>query len=182
MLIMSTTSIYLAFLDSVPTNKVVGPLTIYLVFTARRAASNRKGVFDRIDILFMAYVLLVAIFGAYLSVGVVNGHSLEGTPFGPLEYFLFFYTGMAALCVFLDLSALLRGGVVGVKRIARHLWRMMFAMWIATGSLFAGQPQVFPKFLRDHPLILLSPFILISILLIVWIIRVWFVKRFKLIG
>jgi hypothetical protein len=33
---------------------------------------------------------------------------------------------------------LLRGGVLGAKRIARHLWRMCFGLFIAAGSFFLG--------------------------------------------
>ena len=45
-------------------------------------------------------------------------------------------------------------------RIARHLWRMCFSLFIASGSFFLGQQQVFPEALRDSiPLyvIALSP-------------------------
>jgi hypothetical protein len=33
---------------------------------------------------------------------------------------------------------LLRGGVVGTQRVARHLWRMCFGLFIAAGSFFLG--------------------------------------------
>jgi hypothetical protein len=33
---------------------------------------------------------------------------------------------------------LARGGVLGAKRIARHLWRMCFGLFIAAGSFFLG--------------------------------------------
>jgi len=33
---------------------------------------------------------------------------------------------------------LVGGGVVGPKRIARHLWRMCFGLFIAAGSFFMG--------------------------------------------
>jgi len=37
-----------------------------------------------------------------------------------------------------DLRMLVRGGVFGTKRIARHLWRMCFGLFIAAGSFFLG--------------------------------------------
>jgi len=43
---------------------------------------------------------------------------------------------------------LVRGGVSGRQRVVRHLWRMCFGLFIATGSFFIGQPQVFPAFIR----------------------------------
>jgi hypothetical protein len=37
-----------------------------------------------------------------------------------------------------DARMLVRGGVLGAKRIARHLWRMCFGLFIAAGSFFLG--------------------------------------------
>jgi len=37
-----------------------------------------------------------------------------------------------------DVRMLVRGGVAGTKRIARHLWRMCFGLFIASGSFFLG--------------------------------------------
>ena len=37
-----------------------------------------------------------------------------------------------------DVRMLVRGGVLGAKRIARHLWRMCFGLFIAAGSFFLG--------------------------------------------
>jgi hypothetical protein len=37
-----------------------------------------------------------------------------------------------------DVRMLVRGGVFVTKRIARHLWRMCFGLFIAAGSFFMG--------------------------------------------
>jgi len=37
-----------------------------------------------------------------------------------------------------DVHMLVRGGVFGAHRIARHLWRMCFGLFIAAGSFFLG--------------------------------------------
>src|SRR5262250_3774173 len=67
---------------------------------------------------------------------------------------------------------LLRGGVLGTKRIARHLWRMCFGLFIATGSFFLGQgSKVFPAFIIESN-VLFVPAILPLFLLIFWLIRV----------
>jgi len=41
------------------------------------------------------------------------------------------------------------------RRLARHLWRMCFAMFVATGSFFLGQAKVFPEPIRIFPLLAL---------------------------
>jgi hypothetical protein len=70
-----------------------------------------------------------------------------------------------------DVRMLVRGGVFGKQRIARHLWRMCYALFTAAGSLFLGQQQVFPAFLR-HINVLFVPAILPLVLRIFWLFRV----------
>lgn len=73
---------------------------------------------------------------------------------------------------------ILRGGISGAPRIARHLWRMCLALFIATGSFFFGQQKVMPEFVRGTP-ILLALAIAPLVLMIFWLIRVRFSKTFK---
>jgi hypothetical protein len=47
-----------------------------------------------------------------------------------------------------DIRMLARDQSSSQQRIARHLWRMCFGLFIATGSFFLGQQQVFPAFPR----------------------------------
>jgi len=68
---------------------------------------------------------------------------------------------------------LVRGGVSGKQRVARHLSRMCVGLFIATGSFFLGQQQVFPAFVRKSNLLFL-PGILPLILMILWLVRVRF--------
>jgi len=69
-------------------------------------------------------------------------------------------------------------GISGKRRIARHLWRMCFGWFIATGSFFLGQQQVFPAWLRGSPA-LLVPALLPLVLLVFWMIRVRFTSMYK---
>jgi hypothetical protein len=43
------------------------------------------------------------------------------------------------------------GGIQGTRRVARHLWRMCFALSIASGSFFFGQMKFIPAPLRMLP-------------------------------
>jgi len=56
----------------------------------------------------------------------------------------------------------------------RHLWRMCFALFIATGSFFLGQAKVFPEELRIFP-ILAAPVLLVLLAMVYWWVRmrVW---------
>jgi hypothetical protein len=81
---------------------------------------------------------------------------------------------------------LVRGGVFGAKRIARHLWRMCFGLFIAAGSFFLGPSnrplrllsavglgQYLPPALFSTSLYLILT-ILPLVLLIFWLVRVRF--------
>jgi hypothetical protein len=90
-----------------------------------------------------------------------------------------------------DVRMLLRGGVFGVKRIARHLWRMCFGLFIAAGSFFMGPSnrprrllsavglgQHLPSALFSTGLYLFLS-VLPLVLLIFWLVRVRFTNAFK---
>jgi hypothetical protein len=90
-----------------------------------------------------------------------------------------------------DVRMLLRGGVLGTKRIARHLWRMCFGLFIAVGSFFLG-PSNRPLRLLSavglgqhlSPALFSTPLYLVLsvlplIMLIFWLVRVRFTKRFN---
>jgi hypothetical protein len=99
---------------------------------------------------------------------------LRDTPSVP--YFVF--GAVAALAAGLDLRMVIRGGVVGAQRIARHLWRMCLALLIAVISFFLGQSQVFPTAIQDSA-ILYVPEIAVLGLLIFWMFRVQLSKRYR---
>jgi len=57
-------------------------------------------------------------------------------------------------------------------RVVRHLWRMCFALFIATASFFLGQSDEFPLPLRIWPLLsALAFFPLVAMLYWVWRVR-----------
>jgi len=60
--------------------------------------------------------------------------SQDGVPVG----MTFFMGSVMLLAGAGDVRMLVRGGVFGAKRIARHLWRMCFGLFIAAGSFFLG--------------------------------------------
>src|SRR6202044_716290 len=90
----------------------------------------------------------------------------------------FFFGVVLLLAATGDIRMLARGGIAGRQRITRHLWRMCFGLFIATGSFFLGQQQVFPSFL--HGSILLTVLALLPFpFIIYWLFRVRFGKAYK---
>jgi uncharacterized membrane protein len=73
-----------------------------------------------------------------------------------------------------DLRMIRAGGAKNLKgapRLARHLWRMTFALMIAALSFFIGQADVFPQPIRI-PALLAMPVLAVLITLLYWLWRV----------
>lgn len=80
----------------------------------------------------------------------------------------FIFGSIALLASVGDLRMIRAGGVQvlrGAPKIARHLWRMSFALPIAAFSFFLGQAKVFPKPIRIIPLLIIPPLVVLAALL-----------------
>ena len=85
---------------------------------------------------------------------------------------------MALLAATGDIRMLVRGGVSGLQRLVRHLWRMCFGLFIAAASIFLARPHLFPAILRrTHVLLLLG--VLPLMLMIFWLVRVRFTRAYE---
>ncbi|HEX3429613.1 MAG TPA: hypothetical protein VHT03_01900 [Rhizomicrobium sp.] len=151
-----------------------GTLATYLVATAWLTVKRKPGTTGRIEVALFVAVLATA--GLLFSWGrlaaISPKHSFQG--YGAALYYVF--GSFAALFAALDLKVLLRGGVSGVSRLARHLWRMCFALFFAAASFFLGQQKVMPAFMHGSPLLFIPAFAPL-VLMIVWLVRVRFAKR-----
>jgi hypothetical protein len=169
MLVMGSSAVYLG-------NVFGGLFACYLVTTAWLTARQREGatsIFDWIALLFGVVVgVAIVTNGVRVATGAVKGQ--PGVPTG----MLFFVGSVVLLAAAGDVRMLVRGGVFGRQRIVRHLWRMCFGLFIATGSFFIGQPQVFPAFIRKTNLLFVLG-ILPLILMIFWLFRVRFTNAYK---
>jgi uncharacterized membrane protein len=100
---------------------------------------------------------------------VANGGTRNGMPAFP--FFMFGIVGMLAAAG--DLRMMVGGELRGARRIARHLWRMSFALFIAAMSFFIGQSDEFPAALRIMPLLAL-PVVAVLVTMFYWL---WRVRR-----
>ena len=148
----------------------VGPgvFTFYLVATAWMTVRRPEGQVGRFEVGAVVLAWSAAAMGVVL--GLLAAWSPKGLD-GYSPMFFFIFATFPALAGALDLRVIRRGGVSGGPRIARHLWRMCVGLFIAAGSLFLGQPKVFPSWLRGSP-IMFAPEISIVILMIFWLVRV----------
>ena len=63
------------------------------------------------------------------------------------------------------------GALRGAPRLARHLWRMCFALFIAALSFFIGQAKVIPKPIRVSGLLAI-PVLAVLVTMLYWMWRV----------
>jgi hypothetical protein len=189
MLTMAAFAVYLAITRHQPNNIGGGILTFYLVGTAWLTARRRDGETSRFDwiVLLIPSALGILTWMNGLKVVRSGASSQDGVPVG----MTFFMGSVMLLAAAGDVRMLLGGGVSGAKRIARHLWRMCFGLFIASGSFFLG-PSNRPLRLLSSvglgqhlPAALFSPglylflTILPLILLIFWLFRVRFTNAYK---
>lgn len=85
----------------------------------------------------------------------------------------FVFSGLAFLSACGDIATILKGGAVGAQRLARHLWRMCFALYLFTATLFTGPGSVvFPEQIRGS-WVFMIPELSVLVLSLYWLTRVF---------
>ena len=136
MLTMGIGAVYLAIVKHQPNNIGGGILTVYLIGTAWLTASRREGETSHFDWFALLIPSTIGILSWMNGLRMLRtgATSQDGVPVG----MTFFMGSVCLLAAAGDVRMLVGGGVLGTKRIARHLWRMCFGLFIAAGSFFLG--------------------------------------------
>ncbi|MGC2529828.1 MAG: hypothetical protein WA639_18920 [Candidatus Acidiferrum sp.] len=136
MLTMAVFAVYLAITRHQPNNIGGGILTFYLIGTAWLTARRKDGETSRFDWAVLLIPLALGLLTWMNGLNVVRSgaSSQDGVPVG----MTFFMGSVMLLAAAGDVRMLLRGGLFGAQRISRHLWRMCFGLFIASGSFFLG--------------------------------------------
>jgi len=176
MLCLGASGACLGFLRSQPTNVLAGILTCYLVATAWMTARRRDegtGILD-----FGVLLVALAVGSGYVTDGVAAARSQTGLKDGVPAGMLFVMGSVALLAALGDVRMLVRGSVSGARRLARHLWRMCFALFIAAASVFLARQRLFPAILRNTGTLYLLSFLPL-ILMIFWLVRLRVANAYK---
>ena len=176
MLIMSAGGTYLAYFKPEMISVLNGLLTFYLVATSWVTVKRQEGQIGAFE--WGACLLAVAVCIGHFTFGLEAANSDTGRKEGFPSTIFYIFGSVALLAAVLDLKMIYRGGVSGAQRIVRHLWRMCFAMFIATTSFFLGQAQVFPDPVRESQVLFL-PVIVVILTSGFWFIRVKFTKWYQ---
>jgi uncharacterized membrane protein len=163
MMAMSLTGALMALLNGSSVSIVAGLLTFYFVTTALLAVRRQHASTFRLDAAAMAWAVVLALFA------FKTGADLAGT--GRPEAAPMFVFGLVGVLAAVGDARMIRdGGVQGTRRIARHLWRMCFAMWVAAASFFWGPPGRVPEIIYI-PALLPIPVLLPLAVMLYWLWR-----------
>jgi uncharacterized membrane protein len=152
---------------SVP-NVVAGVLTFYLVGTGWLAVKRKAGHIGHLERAGLGVALAVVAAGASFMVIATSTPTGRPDKTPPQACLVFMVIG--AMAAVGDVQMIRNGGVSGPARIARHLWRMSIALFIASGSFFLGQQRVMPIAMRGSPWLFVPVFVPL-LLIVYWLIR-----------
>ena len=131
-------------------NVVAAAVTFYLVATGLLVVVRRVQDTRRLHAALLALGVLATLRAwalGFMAMGMPK-HVLDHIPAGGI----FMFAIIGTLGVLGDLRLLRAGAIEGTARLRRHLWRMTYAMWIATTSFFFGQARHLPEWIRSSNL------------------------------
>jgi hypothetical protein len=172
MLVLGVTAAVLEpFRTPEPGSPIGGIMVCYFVATAWVAARRRDGATGKFEMIACAVALGMA---ALMAWGAVTGAGTTPAGTGPV----FVLAGICLLAGLLDLSAILRRKLTAAQRLARHLWRMCFAFFVATGSVVLAQQDVMPRAVQGSPILFLLAFAPFAVMAF-WLVRLSFAKGIR---
>lgn len=157
-------------------NIPVGVLTAYLVITSLTTVRPPAAGSRWLDLGAMLVALAVGLVD--LAFGFEALASADGTRDGIPAYPFFMFGAVGLLASAGDFRLLRSGTLKGAPRLARHLWRMSFALFIAALSFFIGQAKVIPKPVRI-PALLALPVLAVLVTMFYWLWRVRIRRSFR---
>ncbi|MGH8223600.1 MAG: hypothetical protein ACREQZ_11560 [Woeseiaceae bacterium] len=157
MILLGLTAVGIGMYENRPSQVFAGLVAAYLVFSAMTTVKPLLGIGQRVNVALMVLAFAYALASLYGGVTEWLDPAVEvvGRPrvVPPLVV-----GSVILLAAIGDLRAIRAGGLQGPRRLARHLWRMCFGLFIATGSFFLGQMKFIPEPVRFVPLLLVLAF------------------------
>ena len=155
-------------------NVLGGVMSAYFVVTALTTVRPATAWTRRLNAAALAAALGLAAYEIALGGRALGNarHAINGVPF----FMLFFLATITLLAAGGDVRMMRSGPLRGGRRLARHLWRMCFALFIAAGSFFsirARVAKVLPEPLTTGPMRAL-PIVLVFVAMFYWL---WRVRR-----
>lgn len=173
MLTMGISGSILALRQSWTNANVLGGMTsAYFVITALAAVRPASAWTTRVNAFGLAMAIALALIEGGLGIKAAASPRgmLNGVPF----FMLFFLATISTLAAVGDVRMLRSSALKAGPRLARHLWRMCFALFIAAGSFFSIRARV-AKILPapfTTPMMRALPVLLVFAAMFYWLWRV----------
>ena len=173
MVVLGLTAAGIGIYENRPSQVFAGLLVTYLVFTAMTTVKPMPRIGRRADIALMVLAFGYAVVSIYGGVNEWLDPTVKvvGRPRVVPPLVIGTVMLLAAIGDLRAIRAVGGAGLQGSRRLARHLWRMCFALFVATGSFFLGQMKFVPEPVRIVPLLLVLAFAPI-LFLVYWMWRV----------
>lgn len=152
-------------------NFIAAVLALYLLVTGILAVKRKNfkaGIAEKIGLIVASAITSMGLLFMYMGANSESG-TVDGSP--PQAFLLFTIVGGFAAIG--EIKVILQRTLSNTARIMRHLWRMCLSFFIASGSLFLGQPQLFPVWFNGSVLqfmLALAPLIVA----LIWLIKMKF--------
>lgn len=145
-------------------DSIAGFFTCYLVVTGWLTVRRKAGTIGRVEVAAFVFASLLA------ATTVLLGTRTAGNASG-----YYGLGGIIALAAALDLKVILNRGIAGPARVARHLWRMCLALFVALGSFFLGQQRVMPEVIQGSPWLSVPPLAVLA-MMVFWLLKLRLAK------
>lgn len=158
---------------ALPATILMGVFTAYLVVTALTTVRAPSLWGRRIDVMGIPVAAVIGVSQIALAALALRS---SGYVFDMITVVGLGFGTIALVAAASDLRIIRSVPLVGTKRIARHLWRMTLALWVATLSFSPRLSRGLPKAL--HPYVML-PVLGVTLALVYWMWRVRYRKSFR---
>ena len=157
-------------------NVFISLFALYLISTAWLTVRRKDGTIGHPEKVALVVGLCLCAPFAILSFQLATGLTpmfTTAVPFeGPVLIAIYGFTCVLAIAAIGDARLVFAGGISGVSRISRHLWRMCLGLTLAAGSGFTnGLARLLPGPYHVPTAFFLPQFIPLG-LLVFWLIRV----------
>jgi uncharacterized membrane protein len=178
MLTMAASATYLSVLHQ-PGTFFTSIFTFYLVASAWmtvRRPEGRVGLYEKIALAIVLFCLAGTAYASWRATVSSTGAFL-----GYRAFIYDIFAAIAALCAILDIKVLRAGGISGVRRITRHLWRMCLGFSLAAASALTQLLKVLPGHVAGVRVLPILATLALSplLLLFFWLIRVRFTGWYR---
>jgi uncharacterized membrane protein len=177
MLLMAASATVIAIARSIPGSAVGGLMAFYMIATAWMSAHRKDGETGAFEVGAFIMAVGIAISLVSSAVLIATGRIVAENAY--IATATYGVSGVMALCAAGDLSVILRRGLAGRQRIARHLWRMCFGLFIAAGSFAAQGTKMLPVPPQWSQTLLFGSMILIFATMLYWLVRVLFTRWYR---